>query len=145
MNRSAYSPKWINKKYKERDKNPQEGSGCNKITDFLVLIECIWRISNQEYQKRIWVNHETPEIVDSYDDTMMYFLEDAYAVLEAPGSETVKMTDQQRKMLKKLYHIVDTYDMDKAHPEHDQEIVEDPNWDTIRKYAKLVYEEITKK
>lgn len=104
MNIEEYSPKWIRKKYTEGSNKRDE------ITDFLVLIEAIWKISNEEYQERIWVNHETQDIVDSFNDTTMYFTEDTEAVLKAHQAGTVKMTQNQREMLEKLYDMVDAFE-----------------------------------
>lgn len=144
-----YLPKWLKTKYEELDKHPELNEKNNEVTDFLVLIKYIWRISDHDYQERIWVQHETLEIVDSFCDTTMYFCEDADAVLEAYEEGRVKMTDQQHMMLKKLYEMVDNYE---PHPEipdkfrrcRDQQIVNDPNWHKIRDFAKLVYEELIK-
>ena len=145
-----YLPKWLKERYENLDKFPELNDKNDEISDFLVLIKCIWRISNQDYQNRIWVKHETSDIVDSYDDTTMYFLEDADAVLEATDAQRIKMTNQQYTMLKKLYDMVENYDesppevpLEKGESE-DKFIVSDPKWHKIRDYAKLVYEEIIK-
>ena len=117
----------------------------NTISDFLILIECIWCISSVEYQERIWVRHEDMDkIVDSYDDTTMYFLGDADIVLKGRDEGRIEMTNKQYQMLKKFYDMVDVYDSSEDCPENDAEIVADPKWHRIREYAKLVYEELTK-
>ncbi|MCB1067978.1 MAG: hypothetical protein KDK56_07310 [Simkania sp.] len=141
-----YLPDWLNKKYEEKEMSSNKRE---KIADFLDLIQNVWCISNQDYQNRIWVQHETQDIVDSFCDTRMYFSEDAEAVLEAYEEGRVKMTDQQHKMLKKLYEMVDNYEPQPEIPFEfrrcrDQQIVNDPNWNKIRDFAKLVYEELIK-
>lgn len=147
MNRLDYSSDWIKKKYDERKQLTPTSISRDQISDFLVLIECIWRISNQDYQERIWVNHETLDIVDSYDDTTMYFLEDEETILKDRDERGVKMTDKQYLMLRKLYEMVEAFDLSLPYEEfssHDKEIISDHRWPEIRRYAKLVYEELIK-
>ena len=113
-----------------------------KITEVGVVVDTIKKISDKDYQKRIWVRHEDMDkIVDSYDDTTMYFGEDSDAVLKY--ADEIEMTDKQHEMLKKLNEMVTAYDMSDERPDEAKEIVEDPKWDEIRSYAKLVYEELT--
>ena len=135
-----YLPPFFKKKYQELDEHPELRERYEKITDFLCLIKKMWIISDAHYQERIWVKHETSQIVDSYDDTIMYFVEDAEAVIE--DKDEITMTDNQYNMLNKLYHMVDEYDMNKERPKNDKDIVNDPKWHKIREYAKLVYEEL---
>ena len=140
-----FLPSFLREKYQELDEHPELNERCEKITDFLWLIKKIWCISNAEYQERIWVRHEDMDkIVDSYDDTTMYFLEEGYAVLEARDEGRVEMTNKQYQVLKKFYDMVDVYDSSEDLPESDAEIFADPKWHRIRGYAKLVYEELTK-
>ena len=139
-----YLPPFLKEKYWELDEHPELNERCEKITDFLWLIRCIWNISNADYQESISVKHETLEIVDSYDDTIMYFIEDTDGIIEARDAGRIEMTDHQYHMLKKLYDMVDAYDMDDKRPNNDKEIANDPEWDEVRDYAKLVYEELTK-
>jgi len=138
MTSRDFLPPFLREKYQELDER------CEEIADFLWLIKKIWCISNADYQKRIWVDHETLDIVDSYDDTIMYFVEDTDRALSGRDAGRIKMTDNQCHMLKILYDMIDTYDMNDERPDHDKDIVNDPKWHEIRNYAKLVYEELTK-
>ena len=138
-----YLPPFLKKKYQELDEQPELNERHEKITDFLWLIKKIWCISNAQYQEWIWVKHETLDIVDSYDDTVMYFIEDTDGVIEARNAGRIKMMDHQYHMLKKLYDMVESYDMNDHRPEEDKDIVNDPKWHEIREFAKLVYEAIT--
>ena len=144
MKNCSFLPRFLKEKYQELKEHPELNERCEKITDFLWLIQCIWCISNINYQMRIWVNHETLDIVDSYDDTTMYFGEDADRALTAKDAGLIEMTDTQYKMLKILYDKVDAYDLSNERPENDKEIINDPKWHEIREYAKLVYEELIK-
>lgn len=113
------------------------------VKDVGIVLDMIKSISDEEYQNYIWVEHLDDNIVDSYDDTTMYFLEDGEAALEAREEGRIDMTDKQYEMFKKLYEMVDAYDMSDDRSETDREIVEDPKWHEIRDYAKLVYKELT--
>lgn len=144
MTSRDFLPSFLKEKYRELDEHPELNERCEKITDFLWLIRCIWNISNADYQEWIWVKHETLEIVDSYDDTIMYFIEDTDGVIEARDAGRIEMTENQYDMLKALYDMVEDYDTSDNRPGTDKEIVSDPKWHEIRDYAKLVYEELTK-
>ena len=139
-----FLPLFLREKYRELREHPELNERCEKITDFLWLIGCIWCISNADYQEWIWVKHETLEIVDSYDDTIMYFIEDTDGVIEARDAGRVEMTDNQYHMLKKLYDMVESYDTNNNRPDEDKDIVNDPDWGEIRKYAKSVYRELVR-
>jgi hypothetical protein len=139
-----FLPLFLREKYQELDEHPELNERCEKITDFLWLIKKIWCISNADYQEWIWVKHETLEIVDSYDDTVMYFIEDTDGVIEARDAGRVEMTDNQYHMLKKLYDMVESYDTNNNRPDEDKDIVNDPDWGEIRKYAKSVYRELVR-
>lgn len=117
-----------------------------KITDFLPMITCIWKISNKNYQEKHWVRQESPMRGDCFDNTTETFEEDAEAIL-TQKDPCIEMTDKQRKMLDQLLHLVEEYDGDPNTPlsrygENDAAIVADPRWDKIRQYAKMVYQEI---
>ncbi|WP_194847232.1 hypothetical protein [Candidatus Neptunochlamydia vexilliferae] len=101
----------------------------------------IWYISSKEYQEHIWVRHEDSEICDSYDDTTEGFYE-CEGILEDPSD--IIISDSQYQMLKKLYDMVYAYDTSEARPESDKDIVSDPKWHEIQKYAKKVYDELQK-
>ena len=141
MTSRDFLPLFLREKYQELDERPELNERCEKITDFLWLIEKVWCISNANYQEWIWVKHETLDIVDSYDDTTMYFLEDVEDVLEA--RDRIEITDSQYEALKKLYEMVDAYDDLIDRPDNDEGIVNDPRWHKIREYAKQVYKKLT--
>jgi len=150
MGNREYLPEWLRKKYEEGEKHPEIREKFEEITDFPWLIECVWRISNRDYQDQIWVNHENLNIVDTYMDTTMYFIEDTDTVFKAKEAGRIRMSAKQYEMLNKLYHIVDEYDRNPDNPFsdygiNDKAIVNDPKWDKIRNYAKEVYEELIKK
>ena len=140
-----FLPQFLKQKREELNQNPElNNKKKEKISDFLVLLECIWCISNKDYQEAIWLRNEDPHIVDSYDDTIMYFGEDSKAVLEARSEGSITMSELQYTMLKQLFNMVEKYDASLSRPDTDAEIIEDPKWHEIREYAKVVYQELTK-
>ena len=146
MKGEEYRSEWINNRYAELKKHPELVTKHDEITDFIVLITCVYRISNLEYQERIWIKHETPDIVDSFEDTTMYFSEDAEIVIENyEERQTIRMSLKQYTMLKKLYKMVDDYESNDDNPycadgSNDQIVVYHPEWAKVREYAKKVYE-----
>jgi hypothetical protein len=117
-----------------------------QITEFLTLINSIWKLSNKSYQKEFWNKHG--QWGDNYMETMETFLGDAEGVLEATGDEEIEMTANQREMLQKLYDMADFFTRDRETPgsdygENDEAIINDPKWQKIGEYAKLVYEELS--
>ena len=117
-----------------------------KITDFLTLINSIWKISSKSYQKEFWNKHG--QWGDNDGETTLTFEEDGETVLDANEAGRVSMTPKQREMLQKLYDMVFEYDTDQSNPEsrygeNDDAIINDPKWQKIGGYAKLVYEELS--
>lgn len=116
-----------------------------KITDFTPLIHCIWKISSKSYQKEFWNKHG--QWGDNFGETTLTFEEDAAGILDEVDPP-IKMTDKQREMLTELLRIVEEYDGDPNTPlsrygENDDAIINDPKWQKIGEYAKLVYEELS--
>jgi hypothetical protein len=120
-----------------------------KITDFIQLIRLIWVISNKEYQERFWVRQEPPMLyADNYMETLETFSGDTRAALKTNKEELIAMTPKQREMLQKLYDMIDFFTEDPEAPgsdygENDEAIVNDPRWQKISEYSKLVYEELS--
>jgi len=116
-----------------------------KITDFLTLIYCIWKISNKAYQEEYW--GKLGQWGDNFGETIETFRMDCEAVLDT-SDYAVEMTPKQREMLQKLLRIVEDYSGDTTTPlsrygENDQAIINDPRWQEIGKYARKVYEELS--
>jgi len=148
----GFYPPFIAEKIIELNEHPEINNLPNtKITDFYPLYADIWVISNKNYQERFWVRQELPMRGDNYGETTLTFFGDVTGVLEAnnpPDDPPIKMTLKQREMLQKLYDMVFEYDTDESNPEsrygeNDEAIVNDPKWQKIGEYAKLVYEELS--
>ncbi|QVL56104.1 MAG: hypothetical protein KFB95_02550 [Simkaniaceae bacterium] len=115
-----------------------------KIEDFYSLYLAIWKISNKAYQEQYW--GKQGQWGDNFGETMETFRMDCEAVLDT--DDIIEMTPQQREMITELLGIVEDYSGDKNTPlsrygENDQAIINDPRWQEIGKYAKLVYEELS--
>ncbi|QVL57615.1 MAG: hypothetical protein KFB93_00635 [Simkaniaceae bacterium] len=117
------------------------------IDDFYRLHLATWKISNKTYQEQHW--GKQGQWGDNYSETMEEFLGTGEAVLDANTEGRVEMTPNQREMLKKLYDMLDDFDGDGDSADdpgygiNDAAIIEDPKFDKCRKYAKLVYEELS--
>jgi len=138
-------PPFVAEKIIELNTYPEINDQPNtKIEDFYPLYLAIWKISSKSYQKEYWNKHG--QWGDNYGETTMTFEEDTEGILEA--DPPIKMTDKQREMLTELLRIVEEYDGDSTTPlsrygENDVAIVNDPRWQKIGEYAKLVYEELS--
>ena len=101
---------------------------------FFELLEII---SDKSFQERIWVKGEGPEVSCS-DEVLDFFLE--YTEYALGNSEDWRFTKEQLELLSELKAKVVEYN--KRCPETDAEIVVDPKWDEIRKFAKVVYDKL---
>jgi hypothetical protein len=152
-----FYPPFLSNKFDEAEKRlKQERETQNyipynptKVTDFLPLLHCIWKISSKEYQKKFW--GKQGQWGDNYMETMENFLGDAEGVLEAnnpPDDPPIEMTKKQRELLKRFYDRADFFTRDPETPgsdygENDEAIINDSKWQKIGEYAKLVYEELS--
>ena len=132
----------------ERERNQEEVYSYipTKITDFLPLIHCIWKISSKPYQEEFW--GKQGQWGDNFMETMETFLGDAEAVLKANIAGRVFMASKQREMLQELYDKIDSFLEDPEAPyseygEEDDKVIADANWQKIGKYARKVYEELS--
>lgn len=133
---------------REIEKESSPGFQRTKVTDFLQLIRAIWVLSNKDYQERFWIRQELPIRGDNYMETMEEFLSTGRGVLKENKEDLIEMSSKQRKMLQKLYSMIDAFTEDPKTPgsdygENDEAIVNDPNWQKIGEYGKLVYEELS--
>ena len=148
-----YYPPFLSRKFEEsekrleRERNQGEVYSYNptKITDFLPLIHCIWKLSSKPYQKEYWNKHG--QWGDNYSETMETFLGDCRAVLDT-SDYAVEMTPKQREMLQKFYDMMEDFEEngeaeDPGYGVNDAAIIEDPLFAKCREYAKLVYEELS--
>ena len=96
------------------------------------VLETIKGISDKEYQKRIWIRGEGPE-VDDFDDTACYFLHDGGGVLDK--YKEFGITDAQYHILKRLR---DEFEIFSDKNDWPQEFIDTPEWEKIINLAKEV-------
>ena len=93
-----------------------------KAPAFLAIIDTTREMSDKTYQTCQWVARKNPKDYACYENAVMYFIEDADAVLESRNDSDIQLTNLQYQMLKKLYDMVDIYDSSEDRPESDAEI-----------------------
>ena len=89
-------------------------------------------ISNKEYQKRIWIIGEGPE-VDSYDDAVCDFFLECDSILE--NHKDFGITENQCQVLKKFRDKFEEFSDENDWP---PEFIDTPEWNEITKMAKDV-------
>lgn len=102
------------------------------LISVLETVECI---SNKEYQKRVWIRGEGPE-VDDFDETCCFFFGDADPLLE--NYKDFDLTESQYLILKKFRDQFRIFSDENNHP---HEFIESPEWGKIIKIAKQVLQE----
>lgn len=96
------------------------------------FIDIFTRISNKEYQKRIWVKGEGPE-VDDFDDTVCDFFGECDPILES--YKDFGITDNQYELLIKFCDEFRKFSKKRDLP---PDFLDFPEWEKIMKMAKEV-------
>ena len=114
-----------------------------------ILDQIVEPLGNPEYQERVWVRGEGPEI-SSYDEATMYFNEDCERIFENPeyyegiNKENIKLLQILYNMIAAFdEHIANTTSEYTTRAEHKM-ILSDPKWHEIQNFAKLVYNTLKK-
>ncbi len=89
------------------------------------FIDIFTRISSKEYQKRIWIKGEGPE-VDSFDDTVNEFFIECDSILE--NYKDFGILENQYQFLKSFRDKFRIFSNEHDLPE---EFIDTPEWDTI--------------
>lgn len=92
----------------------------------------LYRISDKEYQKRIWIEGAGPECHD-FDEAVNDFFGDGEPILA--NYQDYELTQSQYRILKKFYDEFRIFADDNDFPE---EFIDTPEWDKIRAMAKDV-------
>lgn len=87
-------------------------------------------IANKEYQKRVWIRGEGPE-VDDFDDTVNDFMVVCDSILENYGD--FKVTENQYKILKNFSTQFKSFSDKNYWP---PEFIDTPEWGKIIEMAK---------
>ena len=96
------------------------------------FVDIFTRVENKNYQRRIWIKGEGPEM-DSFEDTVCDFFIECESILE--NHKAFGITKAQYQLLKKF--------RDKFRAFSDQhnwppEFIDSPEWDKITRMAKEV-------
>ena len=122
----------------------------NLYNYFVFLLRELWEMSNKDFQERFWVRKEYP----IYDDkncmkTVADFFYDVDVVLIGNKQGKIQITSKEKEMLQTLRDLVKDFESDPKRPDNpgyginDAAMIQYPKWQEVRKYAKLVCEEIT--
>jgi hypothetical protein len=96
------------------------------------VLATIENISNKEYQKRVWVLGEGPE-VDDFDETCCNFFGDGDPLLE--NYIDFGLTETQYLLLRKFRNKLRTFSDKYFRP---SEFIDTPEWNEITEMAKEV-------
>jgi hypothetical protein len=97
-----------------------------------LVLSLIAVIADIEYQTRVWIRGEGPE-VDDFDETACHFLHEGTGVLEK--YKDFGMTESQYQRLKKLRDEFKAFSDENDFPE---EFIDSPEWARIMDLAKEV-------
>jgi len=89
-------------------------------------------ISDKEYQKRVWIRGEGPE-VDDFDETVCHFFQEGDGIIEK--YKDFGLTKHQYQLLKKFRDHFKTFSDDNDFPEL---FIDTPKWAQIINMAKNV-------
>ena len=96
------------------------------------FLQNIYRISNKEYQKRIWIEGKGPECHD-FDEAVNDFFGDGDPILEK--YKDFGLTENQLQVLKKFRNQFEEFSDKNDFPE---EFIDTPEWSRIMDLARDV-------
>lgn len=99
------------------------------IETFIRIIE---HISDKDYQNRIWIRGEGPE-VDDFDETCCHFSLEGDGIIE--NYKEFGLTEHQYQLLKKFRDHFQAFSDENDFPE---EFIDSPKWAEIMSLAKEV-------
>lgn len=103
------------------------------------FLKVISHISDKEYQKRVWIRGEGPE-VDDFDETCCHFFDDGDPILE--NYKEYAISDGQFLLLQKFRQGFKTFADNNNLPE---EFIDTPHWAKIMQMAKEVLNAFNRK
>ena len=98
------------------------------------ILEIVCDVSDKEYQRRIWIRGDGPE-VDSFDDAVCDFFMESESVLER--NKDFSLTNLQYQVLKKFHDEFENFPMRHDWP---GDFIDTPEWEKIIDLAKEVLE-----
>ena len=94
----------------------------------------ISHIASKEYQKRVWVRGEGPEI-DDFDETVCHFFDDGDPILKK--YKEYNISENQHKLLIQFRKKFEDF-VDGDRPYLPEEFIDTPEWELIMNFAKDV-------
>lgn len=104
----------------------------NKKKILNIHLETISRIANQEYQERVWIRGEGPEI-DDYTESMCDFFDDGDPII--PNYKDYAITEKQLSLMLKLREAIKDFDSN-IRFELGFDFIHSPEWSKITLIAK---------
>ncbi len=98
------------------------------------ILKVIKRISDKEYQKRVWILGEGPE-VDDFDETCCNLFDDYDCNSIIENYKDFEITEPQKKLLKKFRDKFRTFSDENFWP---PEFIDTPEWAKITEMAEDV-------
>ncbi len=96
------------------------------------VIRIIDHISDKNYQTRIWIKGEGPE-VDDFDETICNFFQDGNGIIAK--YKEFDLTESQYQLLKKFRDQLEAFSDENHFPEV---FIDTPEWEKIMNMAKEV-------
>lgn len=96
------------------------------------FIRVVDHISDKDYQKRVWITGEGPE-VDDFDETVCHFFQEGDGIIEK--YKDFGLSEDQYQMLKKF---CDQFEVFSDKCDLPEEFINTPEWDKITDLAKEV-------
>jgi hypothetical protein len=96
------------------------------------FVDIFTRISSKEFQRRIWINGEGPE-VDSYDDTVNEYFGECDSILE--NYKEFGISDRQYQLLEKFTNLFRHFADENYWP---TEFIDSQEWESITDLAKEI-------
>lgn len=108
-----------------------------------LLIDVIKAISDIEFQERIWVRGEGPE-VSSFDEEMNFFF-DTLEIIDFSKKQEYGFSEEQVNSIYLIRDALDNYCDTLPLVTNDRKIFKDPMWKKIVQLASEVYDKLKNK
>lgn len=96
-------------------------------------------ISDKDYQKRVWIRGEGPE-VDDFDETVCHFFQEGDGIIE--DCQEFGITREQNQLLKKFRDEFEKFSDNNDFPE---KFIDTPEWEKIRETSKKLLKSFSHK
>jgi hypothetical protein len=117
-----------------------------KYQDWIaVVIKVLEEFSSQEFQERVWLKGEGPE-VSSYEEAVNRFFDDYAAdqLIDVQWRQAGLTKDKQKK-LAAFRDALGAFDKLVPKVPHPQEILANPEWDRVRAAARIALDELAER